>query len=148
MQLRSLPFILMVLALASPNACRASGFSKPLDVCDVKSENIAGPLILRGVLITDGEHYAILKSRNCPSYSLSYLMDVAEISKNSPSFWGSFAPMDSFAVGLRAYCVRVEGEINGSGNERFFLIKKVPSFKKLKVDPAGSLNVARVVCTI
>lgn len=146
MQLKIFYLILTIFVLATPRACRASEFSKPADVCDTKSGKLAEFLSLRGVLITDGEHYAVLKSRNCPSYSLNYLMDVARVSDNSPSFWNSFAPTRLFSVGLRVYCIRVDGDIVGKGEDRYFLITKVSSFTKLEVDPAESLKITRVVC--
>jgi hypothetical protein len=146
MQLKIFYLILTIFVLASPRVCRASEFGEPADVCGAKSEKMAGFLSLQGVLITDGEHHAVLKSRNCPSYSLNYLMDVARVSENSPSFWNSFAPARSFAVGLRAYCIRVDGDIVGKGEDRYFLITKVSSFTKLEVDPAESLKITRVVC--
>ena len=148
MQLKIFYLILTIFVLAPPCACRASEFTKPADVCGAKSAKIARFLSLRGVLITDGEHYAILKSRNCPSYSLNYLMDVASVSGNSPSFWSSFAPINSLAVGLRAYCIRVDGDIVGEGEDRYFLITKVSSFTKLRVDPEAGLKIAGVVCPI
>jgi len=92
------------------------------------------------------KHDAVLKSRNCPSYPLNYLMDVASASENSPSFWSSFAPVNSFFVGLRAYCIGAVGDTVGEGDDRYFLMAKVSSFTKSRVAPAASLEIARVAC--
>lgn len=146
----SLIFLVVYQAVAMSSASLSGDIpaqSAFLSVCEVSSKNASNEIAVKGVMISDGEHFNILKSSRCPAVSVNYALDADRIESNSPSFWKSFAAADHSNVGLQMFCVKAMGKMVKEESGRFLLIQRVVSFKRARLKSAARFDITHIKCS-